>query len=495
MPKRTTSLELVLPPREAGMPAARWLVSALCGEIVEGRLRPGTRLPASRDLARRYGLSRGTVVSAFERLASEGYLEARVGAGTWVSRVLPERFFRLAKQGAAGAKRAAQAPWTARPRGSVRELPGYELLPPRAFRANRPALDLFPMGLWAQVTGRRLRRSTPYLLLGCEATGYGPLREAVADYLVSSRGARCTSNQVVIVSGLQEALDLTARVLVERGDRVCVEDPGYDGAVAAYGAVGARVCGVPLDEEGMVVPPAELNGARLAYVTPAHQFPLGISMSLARRLALLQWARRSGTMIVEDDYDSEYRYSGRPLPALQGLDRHDTVILAGSFSKVLFPSLRLGYLVVPEGLADLFGAVKSVFSRHAPLLEQAVLCDFMTAGHFGRHIRRMREVYAERLGVLLEGTRRRLEGVLDITAVEAGLQTAALLAPGLDAEAVARAAAQREVVVVPLSRYARSRLERDGLQLGFAAIDPPEIRRGVDELASVLDSRPARRPG
>ncbi len=487
MPKRTTALPLTLPPRESGATAGRWLVGALRGQILDGRLKPGSRLPATRDLARQYGLSRGTIVIAFEQLTSEGYLEGWVGAGTWVSRVLPDPFARVGRRGALPARPSSPAPMRKpRPLPLLRDLAGYEPRLPRAFRANTPALDLFPVTLWAQVAGRRLRRATPAQLLGCDAAGYGPLREAVADYLVTSRGARCTAGQVVIVSGLQEALDLAARVLVRRGDRVVVEDPGYDGAVAAFEAQGARVGGVPVDAEGMLIPPARLRGARLAYVTPAHQFPLGVSMSLRRRLALLEWARRSGAMIVEDDYDSEYRYAGRPLPALQGLDRHGLVLLAGSFSKVLFPSLRLGYLVVPDALVDRFAAVKSVASRHEPLLDQAVLCDFITTGHFGRHVRRMREVYAERLGVLLESARSRLAGALEITAVEAGLQTAALLAPGAEAEPIARAAATRGLEVVALGRYARAPMPRDGLQLGFAALDPGEIRRGVSALAEVL---------
>jgi GntR family transcriptional regulator/MocR family aminotransferase len=232
---------------------------------------------------------------------------------------------------------------------------------------------------------------------------------------------------------------------------------------------------------------ASLRGSRLVYVTPAHQFPLGMTMSLRRRLALLEWARASGALIFEDDYDSEYRYSTRPVPALQGLDRNGLVLFAGGFSKVLFPSLRLGYLVVPPDLVPHFAATKSMTSRHPPLLEQAVLCDFMTEGHFGRHLRRMREVYAERVSVLLESARERLRGLLEISSVEAGLQTAGWLGRGIGGEWAAKAAAARDVEVTPLSRYSRGSLTREGLQLGFAAVDPDEIRRGVRELAVALE--------
>jgi GntR family transcriptional regulator/MocR family aminotransferase len=377
----------------------------------------------------------------------------------------------------------------------VHPFPGFERRPTRAFRANLPALDLFPTTLWAQVAGRRLRRASTSLLLGCAPTGYAPLQQAVADYLITSRGVKCLPQQVVIVSGAQEALDLTARLLLNPGDRVCMEDPGYTGAALVFEALGAKISAIPLDHEGMEVPGPHLRGTRLAYITPAHQFPAGITMTLARRLALLEWARGAGALILEDDYDSEYRYSGHPVPALQGLDRNGLVLFMGTFSKVLFPSLRLGYLVIPPDLVDRIAAAKSISSRHAPVLEQAVLCDFITEGHFGRHVRRMRQVYAERLSVLLDSARQRLTGLLEISDVEAGLQTAGRLHSEIDGESAAKAAAARDVEVVPLSRYSRGRLARDGLQLGFAAVDTQEIRRGVRELALALEGKMPSTPG
>jgi GntR family transcriptional regulator/MocR family aminotransferase len=367
-----------------------------------------------------------------------------------------------------------------------------EVRPSRAFRPNLPALDLFPLELWAQVTARRLRRASTRLLLGCEPMGYGPLRQAVADYLNASRGVKCGPAQVAIVSGVQEALDLVARLFLNPGDRVAMEDPGYPGAANVFAALGAKISGLPVDDEGLVLRAAGLRGSRLVYVTPAHQFPLGTTMSLPRRLALLEWARTSAALIFEDDYDGEYRYSTRPVPALQGLDRNGLVLFAGSFGKVLFPSLRLGYLVVPPDLVKHFEAVKSVTSRHPPLVEQAVLCDFITEGHFGRHLRRMRQVYAERLSALLDGARERLTGLLEISSVEAGLQTAGWLAGGMNAERSARAAAAREVEVTPLGHYGLGLQPREGLQLGFAAVDVREIRRGVRELATALEGEAAR---
>ncbi|HEV8630048.1 MAG TPA: PLP-dependent aminotransferase family protein [Thermoanaerobaculia bacterium] len=478
----------MLPVRNPAVPAYRWLYEALRGEILTGRLRPGARLPGSRDLARQYGLSRGTIVNAFEQLAAEGYVAGSVGSGTYVSPTLPEELLPL--------RRTVEPPRPPHPPRRalagygrrVQLLPGVEARPTRAFRANLPALDLFPVALWSQLVARRWRRATLGLLSGSEPLGYGPLREAVADYLGASRGVRCTAEQVAIVSGTQEALDLVARLLLDPGARVAMEDPGYIGATAAFEAAGARVAALPVDDQGAVLRAASLRGARLVYVTPAHQFPLGTAMSLARRLAMLDWARDAGALVFEDDYDGEYRYSGRPIPALQGLDRHGVVLFAGSFSKVLFPSLRLGYLVVPADLVERFAAAKSAATRHGPLVEQAVLCDFIGEGHFGRHLRRMREVYAERLGVLLDSARERLAGRLDISPVEAGLQTAAWLPAGVDGEAVARQAAARQVEVTPLARYARRPLARDGLHLGFAAVDRREIRRGVRELEAILGS-------
>lgn len=489
MPKRTATFELTLPPRDSSAPAALWLSSALRTEILEGRLRPGSRLPATRDLARQYGLSRGTIVSAFDQLKAEGYVDGTVGSGTYVSETLPDELLQVSGDGPGGASERSTGP---RRRLSqyarhARLYPPFPARAARAFRFGQPALDLFPTTLWAQLASRRHRNATSGMLLGCDAMGYRPLREAVAGYLTTSRGVRCVPEQIAIVSGVQEALDLATRVLIDRGDRVALEDPGYLGAALAFEAAGAKVISVGIDSEGMLVPSARMRDVRLAYVTPGHQFPLGVSMSLPRRLALLEWARKSSALIFEDDYDSEYRYRGRPLSSLQGLDRHGLVLFAGSFSKVMFPSLRLGYLVIPADLVEYFEAVKSLGTRHAPLLNQAVLCDFITDGHFGRHVRRMREVYADRLASLVGSSKEYLAGVIAISAVEAGLQSVGWLGDGINAKAVEKSAAERGVEAWPVSRYSRTLRIPEGLQLGFGAVDAREIRRGARELAVVLE--------
>jgi GntR family transcriptional regulator/MocR family aminotransferase len=299
---------------------------------------------------------------------------------------------------------------------------------------------------------------------------------------------RCTVDQVLIVSGAQEALDLLGRTLLDPGDRVCMEDPGYIGASLVFKALGARLTAMPVDAEGMQVPNRSLRGVRLAYVTPAHQFPLGVTMTLPRRFQLLEWARSTGAIVIEDDYDSEYRYRGGPIPALQGLDDHGVVAFFGSFNKVLFPSLRLGYVVLPNDLIDIVAGAKSIVSRHAPVLEQAILCDFMDGGHFGRHLRRMRQIYAERRQVLLEESTRYLGGLLEIADFEAGLQTAGFLQSGITSAAAVAAASARQIDVIALGQYSLKHACREGLQLGFAALDAREIRRGVCELATALAS-------
>jgi GntR family transcriptional regulator/MocR family aminotransferase len=488
MPRSATTIPLALPGREHATAAYRWLYNEIRTGILDGRFRPGMTLPGTRDLAQQYTLSRGTVLIAFEQLREEGYITGTVGSGTRVSATLPEEYLHVAAAGRTEGKARGHRPALSAFARRIAPLGTLEVRPTRAFRANMPALDRFPMKLWTQLSARRLKQRGIDRLIGCEPMGYLPLREALADHLRAARGARCTAAQIMIVSGTQEALDLTARILLDPGARVCMEDPGYPGAAAVMEAVGAKIVTVPTDDEGFVLQPRTMKDVKLVYTTPAHQFPCSVTMSLPRRMQLLEWAHRSGAFIFEDDHDSEFRYSGRPVPVMQGLDPTNLVLLAGNFSKVLFPSLRLGYLVVPEDLVPVFAAAKSVASRHAPLLEQVVLCDFFTGGHYGRHIRRMRQIYAERSAALTDAAVRHLTGLLTLSPVEAGLQTVGWLEQGIAGEPAARAAAERHVEVNPLWHYARTPVERDGLQLGFAAVNVYEIRRGVRDLAAALEA-------
>lgn len=490
MPRRCESHSLVLPPRRSGETAGRWLTRCLRDEILEGRLRPGARLPATRDLAAQYGLSRGTIVSAFDELKTEGYLQGAVGSGTRVQAVLPDDLLSARGSAAPPPRRVLPLSFSAAARRASL-LGTLDPLPARAFRANQPDLELFPTSLWAQLAARRWRRATAADLLGTPALGHPPLREAIADYLRTSRGVRCQAEQVVVVSGVQESLALATQLLVEPGDAVAFEDPGYTGAKRIFESVGARLCPLAVDAEGLQLPPRRWP-LRLIYCTPAHQFPLGMAMSLSRRLALLERARILRCPIFEDDYDSEYRYAGRPLPSLQGLDRDGLVFFAGSFNKVLFPSLRLGYLVVPPTAVERVTALRSVAVRQSSsLVDQAILTDFIVAGHFGRHLRRMREIYAQRLQVLQECVRSRLAGALELSPFEAGLQTAARLSPKVSVPRLIARAAARRVELESLADYALRPLDRPGLLLGFAAVAESELRRAVRELAALLEGEAA----
>ncbi len=478
------SFELVLPPRGAGVPSYHWLRDTLRSEILRGGIKPGQRIPATRDLARQYALSRGTVLTAIEDLRAEGYVYGVRGSGTFVSQALPERFLPRRKQNSGASLPPANKP----PRLSDfgRRLKPFEHFYGRtssAFRTNLPALELFPTALWAQVASRRLRQLTSRQLLGCDAAGFEPLRNAVTQYLRVSRGVRCDPSQIIILSGIQEALDLVARLLLNVGDRVLIEDPGYQVAYRVFEAAGAKLVPMPIDSQGAAPRERDIRDARLLYVTPGHQFPTGVTMPFTRRVDLLHHAHVEGAYIFEDDHDSEYRYSGSPLPAMQGLDRHGVVLFAGSFNKVLFPSFRMGYIVLPPQLVEVFTRAKTLITRHHSVIDQAVLCDFIELGHFGRHLRRTRKIYAERLSALSYYAQKHLCDFVELSEIEAGLQTVGWLRPGLSAEAVTLEAARRDVDVVPLSRYLHRLTVRDGLQIGFAAVDEAAIELGTKRLA------------
>ena len=475
---------------DSAIPLHRQLYEGLRGAILAGRLVAGTRLPATRVLARELCVSRNTVMNAFEQLLAEGYVEGQTGSGTYVSHVLPDDLLRVperpASQSPAGLNRrlsrrgallAATPVTIARDQGL-----------PRAFRPGLPTFETFPFDIWTRLVARHWKRPPPELLSYGEPAGYRPLREAIAAYLRAARGVQCATEQVIVVAGSQQGLDLAARVLLDPGDRVWIEDPGYVGARGALRSAGAQLVPVPLDREGLRVAVGidTCAGARMAYVTPSHQYPLGVTMSLSRRLALLDWARRTGAWLLEDDYDSEYRYTGRPLPALQGLDTDGRTIYLGTFSKVLFPSLRLGYLVVPADLADAFVAARALADRHPPSLEQAALTDFIAEGHFARHIRRTRALYAARQAALIEAAGRELAGLIELHPAEAGMHLVGWLPEGIDDAVIAKRAAQAGVDTPALSSYALEPLRRGGLLLGYAAVSEAEIRQGIQRLGAAL---------
>jgi GntR family transcriptional regulator/MocR family aminotransferase len=480
------------------VPLYRQLYDALRGAILSGRLKAGARLPSTRVLARDFAISRNTAMNAYAQLLAEGYVEGAVGSGTYVARTLPDEL--LHARASAGQALPPTRPGRVLSRRGT--LLGATRVPPprfpgelKAFRPAVPALDAFPFELWARLVARRWRRPQRALLGYGDPAGYRPLREAIAAYLGAARAVRCEADQVIVVAGSQQALDLTARMLLDEADAAWIEDPGYLGARGALLGAGARLIPVPVDAEGLDIEAGKLRGpeARLIYVTPSHQYPYGVTMSLPRRLALLEWANRADAWVLEDDYDSEYRYAGRPLAALQGLDREGRVIYLGTFSKVLFPALRLGYLVVPPDLVEAFVAARALVDRHCPTLDQAALADFIADGHFARHIRRMRALYAERQAILVEAAQQELAGVLEVQPAESGMHVVGWLPAGVDDAEASHQAAAHGVEAPPLSSYSLEPLRRGGLLLGYTAVGEPEIREGVRRLAKALETlRPQR---
>jgi GntR family transcriptional regulator/MocR family aminotransferase len=483
MPKAISSFELTLKSRPRHQTLTNWLYGELRSAILGGRLAPGARLPASRDFARQYQLSRGTVVSVMERLQAEGYVTSRVGFGTWVNRVEAPRPARHAATMPAYIRRVISTYKRPQPWIDVAFVEGT-----RPFRIGVPAINEFPSEVWGRIAASRARSFGSWLKKESDRRGYRPLRDAIAGYLRTSRGVRCTPEQIVIVSGIQQALDLLARLLVKKGDPIWMEDPGYFGARIALDNVGARLIAVPVNDEGLSVS----DGIRLcpdakgAYVTPAHQFPLGVTMSLERRMALLSWASCAGAFVIEDDYDSEYRFEGPPVPSLQSLDNHSSVIFIGSFSKTLFPALRVGYVVLPAPLIDSFLGLRYRTDFRNSSFDQVVLCDFILDGHFARHLRRMRNLYAERLATLKEGATQHLDGLLEISNVRAGLYTIGYLKNGMTSRRAEELADAQGIEVLAVDRCTLKRPDPNALLLGFGGFDELAIQQGLIRLAKAL---------
>jgi GntR family transcriptional regulator/MocR family aminotransferase len=473
------------PVRGPGDPSLQdQLYAAIRKAVLSGELPRGERLPSSRALAADLGLGRNTVIVAMERLVAEGYLESRRGAGLFVATDLPA-------EGIGDA--AAPAPALAGPtlsRRSDRFAPLHaegERGPAQPFATGPLALDEFPLDLWRRLTAQTLRRDGSRLLAAGPAQGLPELRQALSGYLTNTRGVVCSPETIVVVSGAQQALDLIGRLLLDPGDAAAVEDPGYVGLREVLAGVGARVHPVPVDAQGF--DPAALArldpAPKLVMLTPSHQFPLGMTLPLARRLALLAEARARDLWIVEDDYDCEFRYSGPPLQALQGLDCGGRVLYVGTFSKVLFPGLRLGYVVLPPELVDGFLRLKATADGFTPPASQAVLARFIAEGHLAQHVRRMRVLYRRRRNALLEALQRHAGALFEIGASEAGLHLAVRFRDGRDDRAAAAAVQAAGLRATPLSRYAISQ-PVSGLVLGFAAFDEATLDRAIQRLASVL---------
>ena len=478
--------------RDSRKPLTRQIADGIRNAILRGRLLPGGRLAGARELASSLGVSRMTVDAAIAQLRAEGYVYGRQRSGTYVVQGLPDQLLSVGS-----APTAPFAPGLMRPpRLSAR---GVRMASPSDERGGRgraraipfalgiPALDAFPWKVWAQLTTRFWRKPPNETLLYGDAAGYAPLRMAVAQHVSHARGIECSPEQVFIVEGSQQGLDLATRLVVDPEDEVWVEDPGYRGARAAIESAGAALVPVPVDDEGLNVSIGRQRAptARAAYVTPSHQYPLGVTLSAARRLALLEWAREADAWIIEDDYDSEFRYAGAPLPSLRTLDVDGRVVYVGTFSKTLFPALRIGYVIVPSHLVDAFRAARGVSGRHAPGAQQAVLAEFVEGGHYERHIRRMRALYQQRRAALLDYGRARIGG-LDFRPHDGGMHVLARLTLSVPDHTIVADAQSAGLEIVPVSAYSVKQ-RQDGLLLGFAGFPEERIAIACDQLARVMD--------
>ena len=454
------------------LPLHRQLYEALRRAILDGKLAAGDRLPSSRDLVQDLGMSRNTVVAALNQLAVEGYLVSHVGSGTFVNDSVPKvaqrRHLAREDQGADLSRRGKALATTF----CASQL---EIQP---FTPGIADFNAFPVALWQRLQNRHWRMTYPEMLDYNDSGGYAPLRRAVADYLRIFRSVPLDVGQVIITSGTQQTMELCAHLLADPLDTVWLEDPAYWGAVKAFMATGLKLHPVPVDQHG-IAPQAqdEATPPRLIYVTPSHQYPTGAVMSLARRHQILALARQHKAWILEDDYDSEFRFSGPPISSLAGLDTDQRVLYMGSFSKVLYPGLKLGYLVVPKGLADAFKRAHYDLNRPGQMPLQAALAEFIEMGHFASALRRARQSYAERRRCLLAALQPCLGPDAQITGAEQGLHLCLRLPGAIDDKALAAQIAKLDMTVRPLSAYCLQRRDAKGLVIGYGYARLADIER------------------
>lgn len=490
--KRVASgiLPVIAVDRKAHKPLHSQIYEAYRAAIVDGRLRPRQRIPSTRLLASELGVSRFPVLNAYAQLLAEGYFESRVGAGTVVSSSLPDQFTSSAPTTRTRLTNDGERPRPVAARSL--SLPRLESAPWvqgwGPFGVGQVAFDQFPLQVWSRLIARGCRRMNAQSCHYGDQMGTRALRETISSYLRTARSLHCEPEQIMIVSGSQQALELSARVLLDRGSRVWVEDPGYRLARIVFALTGCHLVPVPVDDEGLDVAAGikRYRKARAALVTPSHQFPLGATLSASRRLQLLEWAQSSGSWILEDDYDSEYRYESSPIASLQGLDTNSRVIYIGTFSKVLFPALRLGYLVIPPDLVERFLIIRRAMDLGPPGFHQDVLADFIGEGHFARHIRRMRVLYHERRSALVTSLEKELGDMVELHGSEAGMHlTATLQGKGHDVE-IAERAARQNLRVWPLSVSYLGETPRQGFILGFGSTTLEEIPRAVRKLRGLI---------
>lgn len=492
MPKKIDEIALVgirLDP-DGKVPLYVQIYNYFKESILAQRLRSGQRLPGTRSLAAELEVSRNTVSLAFEQLLIEGYIEGRTGSGSYVAETIPDYLLPDLAE-------VQHAPEISHPdipnseQINSLKLKGIntvkdEILP---FQTGTPALFDFPLDLWNRIAGEVIKKVNPIDLGYGDSAGYQPLRATLAEYLRTYRAVKCETEQIVIVNGSQQALNLIGKVLLSQKSIVWIEDPGYSGARASIITTGAKIFPVPLNDEGIDLDYAIRNYPKpnLIYTTPSHQYPLGYTMSISRRLQLLDWGRKNKVWIVEDDYDSEYRYAGNPLPSLQGLNSGNGVIYTGTFSKVLFPGLRLGYMVLPtREIAELFTSAKSMSDRQSSIMDQMITARFIEEGHFTKHIRKMRILYKDRQDFLINEIKRELSDVVQVEQADAGMHLIARLPEDYDDKKIRILALDKDLVTPAMSEYAMHFPVKPGLLLGYTAFDKKRLREGVRRLVNVL---------
>lgn len=480
---------------ESDVPIYRQIYETIRQAILNGKLQPKTQLPPTRLLAKQFNVARMTIINAYEQLFAEGYLEGKIGSGTFVAAHLPEEFL-TTKQPEKKKEQTEKAERTIKlsefgvhltKKGDTM-LRRYRTTDTFPFRHGIPAIDLFPFSMWSKILQKYLKFAPSKIFSYGDVQGFESLREAIAAHLAITRGVNCSAGQIIITSGTQQTLDLISSIFLEKNAEVCLEDPSYFGTHDVFSALGAKLIPVPVDNEGFQVDEARKRSQnpRLIYVTPSHQYPLGMTMSLARRMNLLEWADETGTFIIEDDYDSEYRYAGRPVASLQGLDRNGWVIYVGTFSKTVFPALRLGFLVAPKSLVNLFVKAKALRDWHSPQIEQVVLAEFIADGHFAKHLRKMRGIYEERQQILIEEIEKHLTGILEVPPSISGMHLVGWLSEGINDKEAVRKAREHDLQLAPLSAACLNSFSHNGFLLGYTAFDEVQIKNGVKKLKEVL---------
>jgi len=487
--KRAEQVELSIATKPAQSSIKDWIYKEIRLAILTGRLKPKTRLPTTRDFAKHYAVSRSMVVLSYEQLIAEGYITSHTGKGTFVSAKLPDS---LDSAPTSQTRTAVSAKGKLSQLGRVlADSPffyGAAEAAPIPFKPNQPDFEHFPLNIWNRIASKRVNALRPRKMGYADPAGYLPLRASIAEHLRYTQRITCTPEQVIITNSAQQTLDLCARLLLDPGDCVLMEDPGYPGAKTLFAAVGARVHAVAIDSNGMNIDTAiqEAAHAKLAYVTSAHQSPIGPALSLERRIALLEWAEHYQTTILEDDYDGEFRFHGTPMAPIKSLDTTDRVIYLGTFSKLLFPSIRLAYAVVPMWLQLPFASAMSLTCRHVGLETQTVLSEFIAEGHYARHLRRMTMIYRERAETFMAACDNQLKGLLEVCPISTGLDACAYLPPGVDDVEATERLKHGGIEARPLSFYGIERKPPNGLILGFSAFTPEQIVNGVGRIREIL---------